>query len=284
MFLPREHILSPVMGTVLAPSMERILFPLPVAAANAPAWRRELAGHLVAALDLLFPPHCCSCGAPLPSATNTALCRGCAERIKWLGADRCARCGAGVGEGEGVVRECPSCRAHAPAFVQAACAVAHYMAGPLRDLLLGLKFGARQHLARPLGQLLAQRIGDTGLATPGTLLVPAPLTRRALRRRGFNQAEEIAATVARCLGLPLETRLLRKVRNTAPQATLSHEQRRTNLKGAFVCAPRLAARCKGRPVLLIDDVITTCGTASECARTLAAAGIGEVRAAAIARG
>lgn len=272
------------MGTVLAPAIEHILFPPPASATDAPPWRRVLAGHMLAALDLVFPPHCGSCGTPLPSGTNTALCRPCAERIQWLGADRCERCGAGVGQGEGVVRECPACRTHAPAFLQAACAVARYMDGPLRDLILALKFGARQHLARPLGAVLAQRIRDTGLATPNTLLVPAPLTRRALRRRGFNQAEEIAATVASSLKLPLETRLLHKIRHTAPQAMLTHEQRRTNLNGAFACDPRLAARYRGRCVLLVDDVITTCGTVSECARTLAAAGIGQVRAAGIARG
>lgn len=231
-----------------------------------------------------FPPHCGSCGAPLPAGTNTALCRGCAERIHWLGADRCARCGAGVGEGAGVVSECPVCRTHAPAFVSGACTLARYAEGPLRNLILALKFSARQHLARPLGELLAQRLRDTALARPDALLVPAPLTRRALRRRGFNQAEEIAANVGRSLNLPLERRLLLKIRHTLPQATLTHEQRRKNLRGAFVCAPRLAARYKGRPVLLIDDVITTCGTASECARTLDAAGLGKVCAAAIARG
>lgn len=264
--------------------MERILFPQPKAAANEPRARRVLAGALAAALELLFPPHCASCGSPLPGGSNTALCRGCAERIQWLGSDRCERCGAGVGLGEGVVRECPSCRSYAPAFVHAACTVARYMDGPVRDLILSLKFGAKQHLARPLGEMLAQRIRETALAPPNTLLVPAPLTRRALRRRGFNQAEEIAANVARCLSLPLETRLLKKIRHTRPQATLTHEERRTNLRGAFACRPRVAARYKGRHVLLIDDVMTTCGTASECARTLAASGIGEVRAAAIARG
>jgi ComF family protein len=264
--------------------MERILFPPTVAAANAPLPRRVLAGAWAAGLDLLFPPHCASCAAPLPGGTNTALCRACAERIQWLGADRCERCGAGMGLGAGVVRECPSCHSYAPAFVHAACAVARYMEGPVRHLILSLKFGARQHLGRPLGEMLAQRIRETELAPPNTLLVPAPLTRRALRRRGFNQAEEIAVNAARRLNLPLEARLLRKIRHTQPQATLTHEQRRTNLRGAFACDPLVAARHKGRRVLLIDDVITTCGTASECARTLVAAGIGEVRAAAIARG
>lgn len=270
------------MGALVA-GVEDVLFPRP-AAESRPLSCRIAADCCAAALDLVFPPHCGSCGASLPAGTNTALCRACAERIRWLGTDRCARCGDGVGQGEGVVPDCPSCRTYPPAFVRAACAVAHYADGPLRDLMLSLKFGAKHHLARPLGRLLAQRIRETGLLAPGMVIVPTPLTPRARWQRQYNQAEELAAHVARSLRLPLETRLLRKTRHTPPQATLSHEQRRTNLKDAFACRPRVARRYKGACVLVIDDVITTGSTVSECARTLVAAGIGEVRAAAVARG
>jgi ComF family protein len=154
----------------------------------------------------------------------------------------------------------------------------------VRQLILAMKFGRKHHLAKPLGELLAQRVRDTELLAPRMIVVPAPLTRSALGDRSYNQAEEIALHVARHLALPLETRLLRKVRSTPPQARLTHEQRRKNLKDAFACEPRVAAQYKDRCVLLIDDVITTCSTISECARTLNKAGIGDVRAAAVARG
>lgn len=269
---------------VLDREVERILFP--------PEESRGAAARMLgAALDLLYPPHCACCNRPLAAGANKALCRGCAERIRWIGSDRCRRCGDGVGAGSGVVSECPSCRTHPPAFVHSACALAHYFDGPVRDLVLGLKFGAKLHAAEMLGRLLAQRVVRTELLplpeagpTLPTIVVPAPLSRHGLARRGFNQAAELAACLARQLKLPLETRLLLKIRSTPPQATLSHEKRRTNLAGAFACNPRIARRCQGRAVLLIDDVITTGSTISECARTLVAAGIGEVRAAAVARG
>ena len=269
------------MITALDPARRTLLFEPPPATGRLSGWLREGAN---AALDLVYPPHCAACNEPLPPEGNKALCRICAEKIRWIGPDRCLRCGAAVGLGSGAVDDCTSCRTYPPAFVKASCAVAHYAAGPLRDLILALKFNGKLHVAAVFGALLAQRIGGTGLVTPDTLVVPTPLTRAASLQRGFNQAEEVAAWVARALKLRLEPRLLTKVRGTPPQATLSDERRRMNLKGAFACAPRHARRCKNARVLLIDDVITTGSTVSECARTLVQAGVVEVRAAAVARG
>ena len=249
-----------------------------------------------AALDLIFPPHCCSCISALPPDTNKALCLSCAEDIQWIGQDRCSRCGDAVGLGSGVVSECHSCRTHPPVFVHSACTLAKYSDGPLRNLILALKFSRKIHVARVLGEILARRIESTCLLSsavtassseatkPNIVIVPSPLTRKAASVRGFNQAEELAFWVSRRLGFPLETRLLKKIRSTPTQAKLSHEKRRVNLKGAFTCDPALAERYKDARVLLIDDVITTGSTISECARTLSAAGIGEIRAAAVARG
>ncbi|MFH0940123.1 MAG: ComF family protein [Planctomycetota bacterium] len=246
--------------------------------------RRLISASTDATLDLLFPPHCVSCGTPLPPVVNKALCLPCAEKIRWIANNRCRRCGDAVGLGSDVVADCPSCRAHPPVFVKAICSVALYAEGPLRDLILSLKFGRKLHLARPMGELLAARIQTTRLANENTILAPIPLTRQSTLQRGFNHTEELAQCVGRQLHLKVESRLLRKIRGTAPQAMLTREQRRNNLKGAFACNLKIAARCKDAQVLLIDDVITTCSTVSECARTLTDAGIGEVRAASVARG
>jgi ComF family protein len=269
--------------TALEPSIDRILFR--TAEAEVPAtWSGAFSRNAEAALDILFPPHCVSCDSALAEKTNTSICRACAEKVRWFGADRCSRCGDAVGRGSGVVPECPTCHTHPPAYIKASCSVAGYMAGPLRDLILGLKFGQQLHLARNIGQLIAQRIKETGLIDGHVALVPAPLTRSSFASRGFNQAEEIANCVSRELNIPVEPHLLRKVRSTPPQATLTHEERRKNLKDAFACDPKVAQHYKGKGVVLIDDVITTCSTVSECARMLHAAGVGDVRAASLARG
>ena len=262
---------------------QTLLFPA-AAPASLRAPRAALTRAADAALDLIYPPHCCSCARPLPAGSNKALCQACAERIRWITNDCCQRCGDGVGLGLGVVSVCPSCRTFPPRFVEASAAAARYEEGPVRDLVLSVKFGRKIHVAHIVGNILAQRIATRALALAGTIVVPAPLARSRSRERGFNQAEEIARRIASRLKLPLETRLLLKIRSTPEQARLSREKRRENLVDAFACDPRVATRYAGRPVLLIDDVITTCATVSECARTLHAADCGPVRAAAFARG
>lgn len=270
-----------------APAARKLLFP--PGDDLGPSSRRALRGLAAGALDLLYPPHCASCGQPLPPRTNLILCWSCAERVSWIGTDRCERCGDATGQGSGLAHDCYSCRTYPPRFVTKTCAIVKYADGPIRDLILGLKFGRKLHLARALGELLAQRIQDCDLLRadePGRefILVPAPIHRSSAMQRGFNQAQELAARAAARLGLKLETRLLKKIRRTPPQATLSHEKRRVNLAGAFACSPRRAARYQRTSVLLIDDVMTTGSTLSECARTLAAAGIKEIHAAVVARG
>lgn len=262
----------------LNPALERQLF------TDAPTRAPILRDSVVAALDLLFPPHCAACDTPLLSNGNKALCRDCAQRLTWIGADRCARCGDRTGIGSGVMTDCPSCRTHPPAYVSSSCTLMKFHDGSARALLLSLKFGKKLHLAKMYGDLLAARVRETGMFEPGMIVVPAPVTRSTLRNRTFNQAEEIAECLAKSLNLRIETRLLKKIRQTTPQAKVTNlEERRKNLKGAFACDATIAARRKDAVVLLVDDVITTGTTVSECARTLVAAGIGEVRAAAVAR-
>jgi len=261
----------------LTPDANALLFAPP---------QKAMAPRLAAwALNVLFPPHCVACHKAVEPPSNTVLCRACAERIHWIGDDRCCRCGDRVGAGSGVVKDCPSCRTHPPAFVERSCALGKFGEGPLRDLVLTLKFGRKLHIAKPLARLLAARIRSTGLQadTQNLVLVPVPLTSEHALRAGWNHAEEIANCVAMELKAHVESRLLRKIRSTPPQATLKRMARRSNLKGAFACETRLAERHKGATVILIDDVITTGTTISECARTLSAANFPTIRAAALAR-
>ncbi|MEI6232571.1 MAG: ComF family protein [Planctomycetota bacterium] len=238
-----------------------------------------------AALDLFFPPHCGSCGNPLPGFINKSVCLSCAEKIRWIGDDRCIRCGDLVGAGMGAVAGCVWCRAYPPRFVSASVSSVRYEeTGPARDVVLGLKFGGKSHLAPTFGRLLAARIASTNLlqGAAETIVVPAPLMRGALFRRGYNQAEELARSVARDLNLKLDTRLLKKIRTTLPQAMLSQKKRRENLIGAFACDTERIKKRGIKTVLIIDDVITTGSTVSECARTLHHAGVETIYAASFA--
>ena len=113
------------------------------------------------------------------------------------------------------------------------------------------------------------------------ILVPVPLERKKLKWRGFNQAEEIGKELANFFGIPLITNCLIKIKETLPQVELSDEERRENIKGAFLVKDK--ELIKNKKILLIDDVYTTGATMEECARVLKKAGAKEVIGIVIAR-
>jgi ComF family protein len=142
-----------------------------------------------------------------------------------------------------------------------------------------LKFGARRAAALPLEEAIARVAIDAGLAPELDLVVAVPLHPRRLRERGFNQADLLAWGAARALRLPFR-RVLRRVRDTPPQGAPTTLSRRGNVEGAFECRTSQS----GRTVLLVDDVMTSGATFSECARALRRAGARRVYAVAAARG
>ncbi len=116
--------------------------------------------------------------------------------------------------------------------------------------------------------LRARDLGSGGAPRP-RLLVPVPLAGSKRRRRGFNQAEEIARFLGRRGGYGVARSALRRVRATVPQGRLAPEEREENLKGAI--RPGWDAwrgACLGREILLVDDVCTSGATLRACARVL----------------
>jgi len=132
------------------------------------------------------------------------------------------------------------------------------------------KYARRRALADSLGHLLAERYPFA----PDALLVPVPLHVTRLRERGFNQAVLLARRLGRARGLPVENRALVRLRSTHAQPGLGAAARRRNLAGAFALQPGTAV--SRRPVVLVDDVLTTGATADACATVLLAAGAARV--------
>lgn len=179
---------------------------------------------------------------------------------------------------------CLSCSQEEPAFTRAA-AYGSYDAG-MRDLIHLLKYEHVRPAANLLGRMLAEVIVDLSPAfTDKLVVIPVPLHVSKLRQRGFNQSEAIARTAlklhpAGLSGKPNASALVRQ-KNTTSQTGLTPAQRRENMRGAF--AVTRPADVRGRDVLLVDDVMTTGTTASECARSLRRAGAERVFVATVAR-
>jgi ComF family protein len=145
-------------------------------------------------------------------------------------------------------------------------AAAYLYEGPVATAVQALKYRGRTEHAAALGARLA--LFAKAWAGRVDRVVPLPLHPRRLRERGYNQSGLLARPVARALGVPLDTGLLLRVRDTSAQAGLEHDARSANVRGAF------AVRRGARPdrVLLIDDVRTTGATLAEAAQALVDAG------------
>lgn len=184
---------------------------------------------------------------------------------------------------------CADCRENLPfrkppyiepcTFVDEMCAPLPYRDEQVREALLQYKFGGKTVYSRLFGSLVADSVREC-MTGKYDLISWVPLSKKRLKERGYDQAMLLALAAALELDdVAVET--LRKNRNTAPQSgTDSADERRANISGAYeVIDPELV---RGKRILLIDDIITTGSTVSECARTLMLAGAEGVVCAAVA--
>lgn len=212
---------------------------------------------------LKFPQHCVLCGGRADG--RLACCDACRADLPW-NLSACDRCATPLPAG---VETCGRCLRSPPPFDAALCAF-HYRF-PVNRLLVKLKFHARLGYARTLGGLLADYIERRNGRIPQAIM-PVPLHRMRARRRGFNQATEIARAVGARLRLPVVTDVCERRQDTAAQSSLSAGARRRNVAGAFAVRAPLPVRHWA----IVDDVVTTGATAGELARALRAAGAASV--------
>jgi ComF family protein len=217
------------------------------------------------AVPRFLRPSCAVCSlAPGP------VCAECESDFFPASLPRCIVCAIPVPGGDAV---CGRCLSSPPRFARAT-ALADY-APPVDGMVTALKFGARLDLASLFGRLLARRTAVDADA----LVVPVPLAFERLSERGYNQSMQIARAFCATTGARLEADVVRRIRHTPPQQALALEDRRRNVRGAFVATGDLA----GRTVLVVDDVMTSGSTMDEIARVLVAAGAARVHALVVAR-
>ena len=182
---------------------------------------------------------------------------------------------------------CHDCREKAPVFRRGKSAipfVAHWTAlwyykDDVRPSIHRFKFGNHRNYAKIYGQMLALKLQQT-LRQEVDIITWVPVSTFRRLKRGYDQSALLAQSLGRELGIPVQ-RLLKKVRHTPPQSGIREAaKRRANVLGAY----RILRKedIQDKTVLLIDDVVTTGATASECAKTLAIAGVKQVLFAAIA--
>lgn len=215
---------------------------------------------------MLFPDGvtCDTCGAELDGDALGGFCAACFSALPFNAGKTCFICGAAIGN---LANYCNRCQ-NGVAFDAAKSPFIYD--GEIESLIKAMKFAGKRYLAKGFAYFMAEtlRAAWTGY----DLVIPVPVHEKTLKKRGYNQAADLARELCKNMN---EEELLRedlfvKIRYTDEQAQLGKVSRAENLAGAFAVTSKAAF--KGKIVLLVDDVLTTGATANECAKTLKKAG------------
>ena len=205
-------------------------------------------------LDLLFPRRCSFCHRL--TRKDAAVCPHCREKLPYT---RTA-----------AVQSIPH---------TAGCCSPLYYVEDVRRSLLRYKFGGITMYAEVYGEFMAKAIDDNHIFCDSITWVP--LSRRRLRSRGYDQARLLAEDLAERMMLPCVPTLRKRRHTRAQSATGNAEKRRRNIKNAYEAID--AKAIQGKRLLLVDDIVTTGATLSECASVLRKAGAAEIFAVTVAR-
>lgn len=223
-------------------------------------------------MGCIFPPRCPVCGG-LRIPWESSTCPDCAGVLRRIAGPVCFRCGKEIGD---ETREyCDACK-ETSSSMERNFAVWHYDKAMKRSIA-GFKYEGRKEYADFYVRHMAGEQGRYLSHYGVTALIPVPISLKRSRYRGFNQAELLADKLAKELGMECVP-LLKRVKNTLPQSSLSGTERKKNLIGAVRMDEEVLKRIKHLPeaVAIVDDIYTTGSTMSVCADVLKAGGISRV--------
>ena len=204
-------------------------------------------------LSLFYPDRCVFCGK---FAGKSRVCEKCGDVLPETTGQRSAKRGEFF----------------------TTCISPFYYVGIVRDSILKFKFSRRQSYASVYAGFCARLIRER-LEGKYEIITWVPVSRKRRAKRGFDQSELLAKAISKELGVPC-TKMLIKKRHTPPQSTFTGiERRRANVSGAF---KSFGNDITGKRILLIDDILTTGATLSECSRVLLMAGADDVVACTVA--
>jgi ComF family protein len=218
-----------------------------------------------AVISFALPPRCPGCGMIVRE--DSSFCTACWQSLDFLPETGCAHCALPMVTSD---LTCARCLSSPPSHDRVLAAVSY---GEIaKSIILKLKHGRRIGLARTVGHFLRPKLA----CYPGAMLIPVPLHRRRLWSRGFNQSVLIARTLSRDVNMELNLDILWRRISTPMLGGLGARDRSKALRGAFALRDGANKVCKGRTIILIDDVYTSGATTNACAKLLKRAGAAHV--------
>lgn len=217
---------------------------------------------------LLFPQRCPLCREIIPATEDT--CKSCSTKQHTIPNDVCIRCSTELsrcGCSKDDIDKIP--------FITAV----YFYTDDVRQAIIDFKFNRKRSNAEFFASRLSEKVACDFCSVDFDFVCFAPMTKAAVKSRGYNQSELLAREISKRLILPCCNALV-KTRETLPQHKLNLALRQTNLKNAIAVTSSIDV--KGKTILLCDDIKTTGATLKECVAALKSAGAKEVYCACIA--
>lgn len=209
-------------------------------------------------LDMLYPRRCPVChDIAVPGGSR--ICNVCREKLKPITGPRCFRCSKPLKREE--QEYCKDCRK--TRLFDQGIGIFPY-GSVLQESLFKLKYGKRQEYGSFYGQIATVYSREIIRNWGVEIIIPIPLHRKRMEKRGYNQAELIAEALGKTLCIPVDSRLMKRKVNTRPQKELDYRERKQNMKNAFF----LKGENRYRRILLVDDIYTTGSTIEAAAELL----------------
>lgn len=210
--------------------------------------------------DMLSGEHSCiSCGKEILDGSKFQLCEDCEKNFDLIDGKICLKCGEKL-DFENLL--CDACKNFDYEFSSSRSIC--YYSDVSSNIVKGLKYGGRKYYAKHIAKLMTQ---DKTVFENIDVITFVPMGKRGIKKRGFNQAEEIANEISKITNIKV-LKLLSKSVEHKNQAGLSQKERLENLKNSFEVFAENESEIKGKNILIVDDVFTTGTTLSECAKVL----------------
>jgi ComF family protein len=216
-------------------------------------------------LNLLFPTKCIVCDG---YHSQAEICSDCWSNFTFITKPCCYICSFPFNYDDDSEAICGGCISTKPIYNRA-ISILRYDSYS-KDLIHKFKYQDQLHVLNYLVNLMSNMGKE--LLEEADIIVPVAMHRNKLLKRGYNQSALLAMTIAAKNKIQYFPQAIIRNNNSIAQVNLTKDQRLKNVKGDFSLNPKFSDLIRGKKILLIDDVITTGATISECCKALQKAG------------